>query len=892
MRINAKLFNSNMFWLAISLGGKMNGCKYIEKLVEHCKIFYGEDLISEEQILKNYLSFFSNQFEQEKKKVSFSLHTGSLCFDIAAVVAVMLGSIAYNMSTNDEIIKSFRKGDLVLYKNSRYRWMGIIDCDGKKCLALEKDGRGKTGNNIIYSGYESNKHLIKPYYGMSKRTDSRGIRRGRDVREKFLAWLLEVSKQEIPSEFDISVVVVANRETIVDILKNTRIEYADGEKVCLLDIIPAAYYTANGEEYSIGENPTKAEAVLKVTGKLSEARELILNKNINKTVGLLVMGAEGIAKNGSELPDLLRRKTLRFAHVMGALSEELGQEIVESYSRADVFVCTKEFLKENSSIIKVENALTEQLNNQVNNILLSDLNQHIINDGGWSWEEYLSLKNELYKIRQSDWKHKEEFVLSSYALINLFNLAAFSMKSLVDAINRGTVSVSIMSPSDRLKKLAELKNLAGNLYDMCDSVTNALKNMYNELLCTNGKKKYLDKYLKENSGKKIVIIVPKAYYITLLNEIYGNMLFWRNVRCITISKYNLHECYDKILIVGNLRNRKFDMLQCHALNGVDVILYPCEENFILYQKKKILDLTCKLNRKQGIKTNSRGQVTESNIDKVVEQEMSDLDKYIENLSLYQFHQVMTSAVRETYGTINAEVQVVGRFETGEQIWFSKYYSPIVYDADTGQVSEEKVDQLESGDILIFVKRNNYTSNVVDVIYDKLIEEKKLSENVVVATEMANYWKDVLRMYKEIGNYTYQEIASQMKKYGCSLQAVTIRQWLAEESHIVGPQKEETLRQIALLTGDEKLNTNLHAYYEACKLVRHQRKEILNLIGRAITDKLEGNQPQQGSIFSIVYDNVENLSETKELENIMRLENVINVPINLANRPVLETEVLL
>ena len=84
------------------------------------------------------------------------------------------------------------------------------------------------------------------------------------------------------------------------------------------------------------------------------------------------MGAEGIAKNGSELPDLLRRKTLRFAHVMGAISEELGQEIVESYSQADVFVCTKEFLKENSSIIKVENALTEQLNNQVNNILLSD----------------------------------------------------------------------------------------------------------------------------------------------------------------------------------------------------------------------------------------------------------------------------------------------------------------------------------------------------------------------------------------------------------------------------------------------------------------------------------------------------------------------------------------
>ena len=199
--------------------------------------------------------------------------------------------------------------------------------------------------------------------------------------------------------------------------------------------------------------------------------------------------------------------------------------------------------------------------------------------------------------------------------------------------------------------------------------------------------------------------------------------------------------------------------------------------------------------------------------------------------------------------------------------------------------------MESGDILIFVKRDNYTSNVVDFIYDELIIQNKLNEDVVNSTNMANYWKQILRTYKENGGYTYQEIASQMKVYGSSLQAVTIRQWLMEDSHIVGPRNEETMRQIALLTGDKKLSKNVHTCFEACRVVRHQRKEILNLIGRAITDKLTGNQPVQGSIFSIVYDNVENLSETMELDTIFHLDEVINVPINLANRPITEMEVL-
>lgn len=873
----------------------MNERKYIEKFVQNCKIFYGKDLISEEQIMKKYLFFFSNQFENEERKISFSLHTGSLCFDVIAIVAITLGSIAYNMSNNDEIIASFRIGDLVLYRNSRYRWRGISECNGKKYLALEQDGKGKNGKNIVYSLYETNKHLVKPYYGKSKRTDSRGIRKESNSRKYFLGWLLEIPEQEIPSEFDISVVIVANRERFFKIVKNTKIVYEDKREVGLLDIVPASYYTGNGEEYSIGQNSTKAEAVLKVTGKLSEARNLILSKHLNKAVGLLVMDAEGSAKDGSELSDLLGRKILHFAHVMGPLKTELGQEIVELYNDADVFVCTKEFLRENSSSIQIDNFLTRELSQQISNIIATNMHQIIIKTNGWNWEEYFCLKNELNKIRQSNWKYKEEFTIASYALINLFNTAVFPMRVLEDAVYQGKLNTTIISPKQHLEQINELKERAESLYDICKRVTDILEKKYNELSNSNAKKDYLETYLKENRDHRIAIVVPKAYYVTLLDSIYGEMFLWRKVSCFTVSKYDMKECYENILVVGNLSNRKFDALQCNASHGVDIILYPCEEKMFSHQREKVSLLSEKLNNKQGVhvvKTNVESNNIDDELAEEMEKEFLDMDQYIESMNLYQFRQFIDHSSSSITGAINAEVQVIGRFVTGEQIFFSKFYNPIVYDPDSGTVSEVKVDQLESGDILIFVKRDNYTSNVVDFIYDELIIQNKLNENVVNSTEMANYWKQILRAYKENGGYTYQEIASQMKSYGSSLQAVTIRQWLMEDSHIVGPRDEETMHQIALLTRDEKLNKNVHTCFEACKVVRHQRKKILNLIGQAITDKFTGNQPPKDSTLSIVYDNVESLSEAMELDAIFHLDEVINVPINLANRPITETEEVL
>ena len=100
-----------------------------------------------------------------------------------------------------------------------------------------------------------------------------------------------------------------------------------------------------------------------------------------------------------------------------------------------------------------------------------------------------------------------------------------------------------------------------------------------------------------------------------------------------------------------------------------------------------------------------------------------------------------------------------------------------------------------------------------------------------------------------------------------------------------------MKTIAAVTQDPFLLSNSDGYFEACRIVRHYRREILSLIARAINDKLSNRQPVQGSVFEVVYQNVDKLSETMELENVFELDNVAVINNGMVNRPISESEVL-
>ena len=49
-----------------------------------------------------------------------------------------------------------------------------------------------------------------------------------------------------------------------------------------------------------------------------------------------------------------------------------------------------------------------------------------------------------------------------------------------------------------------------------------------------------------------------------------------------------------------------------------------------------------------------------------------------------------------------------------------------------------------------------------------------------------------------------------------------------------------MEHIAIVTQDPYLLADSHGYFEACGVVRHDRRKILELIAKAINDKLSGN----------------------------------------------------
>lgn len=865
------------------------------RLTENCDIFFEDSLISNELIIQKYVEFFAASISSKERSSSVALHTGSVCFDIVSFIMAALSCISMDQTDPDKIIAALNVGDLVLYKNQRHHWLGLGVMNGTQCMKLEQDGRGKDGATTLWLPLDRNKGQIKPYHGSSEVTDGRGIRRQKSGRSEFIAYATGKSEADIPGVTGVSAVVVADRATFDRIQKGLRIEYGEGKSIGLLDIVPASYYSDGDEPYQFGSNPSKAEPVLKIAGKVSIARDLVLDKHGNRTVGLMVLGTDTASKGSSDLADLLNRKSLKFTHISMGIDSDNAEEYIGE-ENPSVFACTKEFLLRHSLPTKVQNPLTAELKKQIDNIVNNEVMMEIV-DGGCSWDTYREIRNALFVIKQSEWddEYKKNFIVPAYSLLNLFTTAVFPMKVLEQAVTDGEFHLGVSSPSARIEELWKLAEKANSLESQCAFVVDALDDLYKSLLSDAPKYQALKQTIQGASGKKIAVVIPKAYYADILLK--EPVFTGKGIYIVTANRFDANQSYDMVIVIGDFSGKRFDALKCRAAPDIIVLLYECETHRFKRRKRKTAQFEKKLNTITGLDDEFADDDTEDadadadTVERFVGESL-DLEEYINTLSVFDIRKFAAGVSAGSGNAPTSEVSASGRFVGGEQIMFSKYYKAVVYNpANTKEpISETDVDKLSAGDKLVFTKRDDFTRNIVDSIYEALQKSGKLSKEVLDATEKAQWWKEVLRDYQSTRNLSYRQLVKELNRFGCSLTEVTIRQWLVEESHIVGPREEITLRQIAEMAQDEYLLNDTAEYFNACRTVRRQRKKILELIGKAIADKLSGHQPPSGSELEIVYNNVENLSETLELEALTLLDESVAVPVNLINKPILDMEV--
>ena len=453
-------------------------------LMEKCNIFYKKELLSDDEILSRYIKFLTDEFLVEKRRISFSLHTGSKCFDVLSIIIAALRCILLEVESGKSLISDFVDGDIVVYNNKRYVWKGTrIDPFQKKekdsYYVLQQNAKGKNGISTTYIRIE-NGNLIKPYYGNSVRTDGMGLRRRKTNREDFLAHLFEISDNEIPAVVNQSMIIVCGREYFTDLVRNTHIQY-ENKFVSLLDIIPASYYTSSGEEYQIGLNQLKIDSALKATGDISTARELLLDKS-NNSSGLVIIDAGVRIMENSELDDLLNRKSIKCINVSGVINPVLCKYALERVKDKSVFACTKDYLKR-FTILKNKAGngtdLLEELHHQAENIVYNYVVCEPV-DGGWTWQQYKELRDALRIIQSSTLseKKKNQFVFIAYSLINLLNTSLFSMEYMESAIGKNVVNASVISPEIRIGELQELAEGAGAYQEICFKVVEGIEKQY------------------------------------------------------------------------------------------------------------------------------------------------------------------------------------------------------------------------------------------------------------------------------------------------------------------------------------------------------------------------------------------------------------------------------
>ena len=871
----------------------MTDLQALLRLTEICDIYFEDSLISKELIIQKYMDFFALSISSTERSSSVALHTGSVCFDVVSYIVVALACVSMDQTDQDEIITSLLDGEMVLYKNERYRWRGLETMNGRLSMRLEQDGRGKDGLSTRWIPFEPNKNLVKPYKGASEVTDGRGIKKIKSNRSDFISYVTGKSELDIPSITGVSAVIVTDRASFDRVQKGLKISY-NGKSVGLLDIMPASYYTDSDEPYQFGSNPSKAEPVLKIAGKVSVARDLVLDKRGNKVIGLMIIDSEAASKGSSELDDLLGRKSLKFTHISMVIDSENAEFYINN-EESSIFACTKEFLLHHSKPTAVSNPLTDELDRRVENIINSEVVAEIV-DGGCSWEIYRKIRNALFAIKQTDWddEPKKNFIVIAHSLLNLFTTAVFSMNTLEQAVAGGKLQLGVSSPAGRLDELWTAAENSGFLESQCVFVTDALDRLYKSLLTDSSKYQTLMKLVQNATEKKIAVIIPKAYYADVLKK---NPLFClENVHIVTANRFDASQSYDKIIVVGDFSGKRFDALKCKATANIIVLLYECETHWFKHRKRRVAKFEKKLNMISGLAEEFLSDIDEAEVDgdaiERFESDSLDLEEYIDIVSVFDVRKFVAGLSVSGANAPTSEVSAIGRFVGGEQIMFSKYYKAVVYNPSNTKdpISETDVENLASGDKLVFTKRDDFTKNIVDGVYEALQASGKLNKDVIDATKKAAWWKEVLRDFQQKHGLSYRQLAKELNRYGCSLTEVSIRQWLVEESHIVGPREESTLRQIAEMTGDSYLMNDTSGYFNACRTVRRQRKKILGLIGKAIEDKLSGHHPPHGSELEIVYDNVESLSETLELETITFLDEAVSVPINIINKPITDMEV--
>lgn len=854
--------------------------KQIQSILDKCEIRLEGQVISEELLLQSFVKFLNNSIDSTYH-TGIVLHTGSVCFDALAIVWAAFVAIVGNNIDVEQIIRSLEIGSVVLYENERGEFQGFETEKGEERAVIgQGNGKRKLIGKIGWS-------KIVPYQGDSKRYDGRGIRTKNGVREKFLAEVLKCDIKDIPGITDTSVILVMDRHKADRYMSGLEIECGN-MIIPIRDLVTASYFT-DGNEYPYGGNIGKNEAMLKFTSKISVGLDMTWETEGNEHLGMFVCGNSLIERGNEsmEISQMMKRETLRFSFICGSMDLSCGENLAVMYEKSGIFACTKDFLLENTLPPRNRNKYTLELERQVDAIIDREIRTEIL-PGEINWQDYKNFKTAIGLILRDelDDDEKSDIVIPARSLMKLFMTAPFSINEMEKEIEEGKIEVE--NPLKMLEELEKrLVNLPSNLRGCGEKISDVLETAYYSRCDGSPKYGFVKQYVNERVGKKLAIVVPKAYYADIMWDcVFDDCnMDTSNIEIVSVNRFDGSRTYDSILLVGDIIGKRFDAFRCTAAPEIMVLLYEPEAIVFRAKERKGSERDILFNLRQQVSGETIEISQEDELLKegeVVDQVDDEISRYTDDIISIKFDQ----AICQENGNLSAppsEVATLVRFENGEGAMLTKRYEAYVLNNEKGEVEQRKADGLKVGDDMIFLNRDNDTRDIVDYVLKELIRSNRLGSGFAERYAMARRWKTDLAEYMKRTGETPKQIVDKMIANGVSVQPVTIKNWLDEDTRTVAPQKVEHLSQIALLTENAELFDHAEEYFSACRDVRRVRKNILKELGTAILRRIEGGDALDGIIPLEIQERLDTMAVVLRIETIIKTDKL--VPAYMTNRPI-------
>ncbi|WP_258111682.1 DrmE family protein [Alicyclobacillus sp. SP_1] len=805
------------------------------------------------------------------------LHPGTSLFFYLSTVLASFASYMSDDTDKLAFIDNLSTGDLVIYQGKRGEYKGKDD--GGRIVIENRDKGLLTVNRVPRPIWNS----ISPYNGEGRTLDGRGLRR-RTESIKLLSNLFGLNSNELKSVTTKGVVVVCERSEADRFMARFNVEL-EGVKVPINELYPSAFYTIDDIHYYPG-NSARVEPLLKFTSKLSVARKLIIEDNGNEI--LIVNGSKFFTEDISEIASIYNRNSLKSILFLGELWNGVNSPLFSTVDDLESVIWTKGELKKFSisETSRRDSNKNISLQERIANCSNCE-NRHIRIESTLDHNLFASCKTNLYELmKQGDSDDLKAFVIKANWLLNLLERSFFPLSTMERLISEGRISA--LSPTREIDNLYFIAQNIMNLefQDKMLNICTILRKIQTALYHENPKFDYLLELIQKARKSSIAVVMDKTYYQAVFFEsVPSDLKDHVEYNFYTPNKFSSDAVFSNVVITGITDWKRFNPFLLSNTHTVTFMLYPNEEKRMRRLESQTHEDIMAIRKayEEKFTNNEYNCIYDTQtIDSADEIRIeTELEEFVQAVSLsYSYSQVKDTG---TTSEQNSEVKRVAILETGEKIFFTKHYNPYVFDSDRQVVVESDVMSLARGDMLVFTNYDSDTRDVVERIMDIILDSDNCDEHFRESHASFTYWKARLKEYLQDNKMSFRRLSEKMGHYGKQKHEVTLKSWLDDGSHIIGPRDRESFQAIANITKDPIMLKDPDLFFRAFRDIRSMRVRILKYIGRNIIQTYNRDYDVQDEILNKLPIDLSKMSRLVEIEEIVDVKN-LTIASHLTNRP--------